>query len=442
MILRKRLVVQACLLLHVAVWTVAVRRSSSSPTDIATRVGQALLGNEMVFVNWEGGFQYGPAIVVDGLYEALGILNDETIKSQWEKQLSETILQRYKVDPRTDPVHHANCSHHFPYGEAAAFRSCAFAILSTDMPFSDYQFGNVGDQMNLFPINYLRRYDVRGETEDYDIAKVTVDKYLLPFPLRLEVDNTFSRGGGCCVNATSGDTSYVWADDQYMGMALMARLSRTNALSLQEKRKLVDYISTMQLQFRRHIYDLGGDGLIYHGAYVNKTAKLHSCCKWGRANGWGAMSHLEVLESMEQFPDHPNRIPVLSSFVHFIDSMMKFQDASTGRWHQVVNETSTYLETSVTAMMVTAMATGVERGWLPSSLDGVSAYEDAALKAWEGLASQVTANGTVLNICMGTGIMPTKEGYNGRGRDYWQSSPGGVGTVLRAAVAIDKFLKR
>ena len=36
--------------------------------------------------------------------------------------------------------------------------------------------------------------------------------------------------------------------------------------------------------------------------------------------------------------------------------MLRFQDQKTGRWHQVINETSTYLETSVT-MMVTAMAT-------------------------------------------------------------------------------------
>ena len=412
-----------------------------SPADVATRVGQALLDNEMVFVNWEGGFQYGPAIVVDGLYEALDILKDEDLKAQWEKQISERILERYKVDPKLDPVHHATCSHHFPYGEADAFRSCAYAILNVDMPFSDYQFGNVGDQMNLFPINYLRRYDKRGNLEDFHIALETVNKYLIPFPLRLGVDNTFSRGGGCCINATKGDTSYVWADDQYMGLALMARLSKHKALPLKERRMLVDYISSMQLQFRSHIYDLDGDGLIYHGAYVNKTTKMHSCCKWGRANGWGAMSHLEVLESMAQFPDHPNRTQVLSSFVEFIDSMMVYQDASTGRWHQVVNETSTYLETSVTAMMVTALATGISRGWLPASGEGVSKYEDAAVRAWNGVASQVSVNGTVHNICMGTGIMPSVEGYNSRGRDYWQSSPGGVGTVLRAAVAMEKLLR-
>ena len=36
---------------------------------VAYAVGQALLNNELIFINWEGGFTYGPALVVDGLYE-------------------------------------------------------------------------------------------------------------------------------------------------------------------------------------------------------------------------------------------------------------------------------------------------------------------------------------------------------------------------------------
>ena len=39
------------------------------------------------------------------------------------------------------------------------------------------------------------------------------------------------------------------------------------------------------------------------------------------------------------------------------------QDGASGRWHQVVNESSTFLETSSTAMMVTSLATGIMHGW-------------------------------------------------------------------------------
>ena len=53
-----------------------------------------------------------------------------------------------------------------------------------------------------------------------------------------------------------------------------------------------------------------------------------------------------------------------------------------------------------------------------------------------------TNNGTVNGVCMGTGIQDNFTQYNERGTDYWQSSPGGVGVVLRACVAIKKMLQK
>ena len=35
-----------------------------------------------------------------------------------------------------------------------------------------------------------------------------------------------------------------------------------------------------------------GDGLMYHG--YNAANNATSCCKWGRANGWIMMGHVEV----------------------------------------------------------------------------------------------------------------------------------------------------
>ena len=43
------------------------------------------------------------------------------------------------------------------------------------------------------------------------------------------------------------------------------------------------------------------DGLYYHG--YNDQDREESCCKWGRANGWGLFSHVEVMASVESFPN-------------------------------------------------------------------------------------------------------------------------------------------
>lgn len=188
---------------------------------------------------------------------------------------------------------------------------------------------------------------------------------------------------------------------------------------------------------------------------------LHSCCKWGRANGWGLMSHVEVLSALEATPDHDSfsqvyllkhcanlgirgwlyspspwdtthpRPQVQSDFEHSIDSMIRFQDPS-GLWHQVVNDSSTFLETSVTAMMTASLGHGLQAGWLKNT----SIRWSALLKGWSGIKSRVTANGTVIGVCMGTGIEPNASGYNARGTDFYQSSPGGVGAVLKAAASM------
>lgn len=53
---------------------------------------------------------------------------------------------------------------------------------------------------------------------------------------------------------------------------------------------------------------------------------------------------------------------------------------------------------SVTAMMVTAMARGVHRGWLPATARYMAAIEGG----WSGIASHISPNGTVAGVCMGT----------------------------------------
>ena len=49
-------------------------------------------------------------------------------------------------------------------------------------------------------------------------------------------------------------------------------------------------------------------------------------------------------------------------------------------------------------MMVTAMARGVHRGWLPATARYMAAIEGG----WSGITSHISPNGTVAGVCMGT----------------------------------------
>ena len=117
----------------------------------------------------------------------------------------------------------------------------------------------------------------------------------------------------------------------------------------------------MQLSFSAQMRD-PSDGLFSHG--VNVANGHHSCCKWGRANGWGMLSHVEVLSALASFPGHPLTAQVLTGYRARVAALLKVQHVWSGMWHQVLNESGTYLETSATAMNVLSIAVGVERGWL------------------------------------------------------------------------------
>lgn len=114
------------------------------------------------------------------------------------------------------------------------------------------------------------------------------------------------------------------------------------------------------------------------------------------------LGHAEALQSMtewpEGYPDEAQNEQVRTVFKQHAEAA-KATQAPDGRWHQLLNDTNSFLETSVTAMFLTAIIRGV-RGGLLEKAD----YDDVIKKAWSGLVSTVLPNGTVTGVCCGTGI--------------------------------------
>jgi len=208
-----------------------------------------------------------------------------------------------------------------------------------------------------------------------------------------------------------------------MGLTLIARLSVLFSMS-----NYADKVGKMQLSFAERLLDTT-DNVFWHG--YNNEDKHHSSCKWGRGNGWVMMSHVEALIALDHFKD-PNFQAVLDLFLKHSQGLLKLQ-SEDGRWHQIVNDTSTFLETSATAMYLWSFAEGVTRGWLPRDVFG-----PAIVKAWNGLVKTIQSDGTVTGICEGTGIGTSADWYNHRSTAYLSSGPG-LGSVFKAILAYANF---
>ena len=129
---------------------------------------------------------------------------------------------------------------------------------------------------------------------------------------------------------------------------------------------------------QKHLLDTSS-GLFWHGA--DAKAGVHSCCKWGRANGWTLMSSAEVLAALYASGTPAAiaaRPAALAAFQAHAAALTKVQN-SDGRWHQVLDNQTTFLETSCTAMYTVAIVTGINAGWLDNAT-----YSPVVVQAWAG----------------------------------------------------------
>jgi unsaturated rhamnogalacturonyl hydrolase len=184
-----------------------------------------------------------------------------------------------------------------------------------------------------------------------------------------------------------------WIDDMYMvGMLQIQAFRATKDIKYADRAalQLVTYIEKLQQL----------NGLFFHGPEFH----YH----WGRGNGWVAAAMADVLKSLPA--DHPRRSELMAGYSKMMAALLKFQ-SDNGMWRQLVDYEYSWAESSCTAMFSYAMTVGVHQGWLEKS-----AYESAVEKAWKALCAHVDRDGSVREICVGTGQMDDIEFYLKRPR--------------------------
>jgi rhamnogalacturonyl hydrolase YesR len=194
------------------------------------------------------------------------------------------------------------------------------------------------------------------------------------------------------------------------------------------KKKLLDDAADQVINFSTQVWDK--DANLYRHAKFSDANNIMP--HWSRANGWGIFAASEVLLHMPK--NHKDYNKVLAIYKDHIDGIIKWQDAKTGFWHQILDDATSYEETSGTAIFTMAIARGINNGWLPKKK-----YEPVALKGWTALTTTFGPGGTVSNICVGTMSSETTEYY--KGRPTVPDDSHGLLGVLFAGMEMDKLLQ-
>jgi unsaturated rhamnogalacturonyl hydrolase len=204
-----------------------------------------------------------------------------------------------------------------------------------------------------------------------------------------------------------------WTDDMFMAASILARSGIRPGHERDmdaAARLLTTYAARLQQP----------NGLFNHAT--------NGPVAWGRGNGFAAFGLIEVLTRMPA--SHPSRAPLVDIYRRQMAGV-RAQLSPDGSWRQIIDEPGAYREETATAMLMTAMARGIRLGWLDVS------FRPAVDRAWRALAAHVADDGTLIDVCSGTGAGPTKRYYFDRPAVTGADDRGGAMALLAAMEIYD-----
>ena len=208
-----------------------------------------------------------------------------------------------------------------------------------------------------------------------------------------------------------------WIDDMYMVGSLQVQAYKsTNEMV---------YLDRAALQIKVYCDKLQKpNGLFYH----RDDAPFY----WGRGNGWAAAAMTELLLVLPENHEHYDTI--LEAYKKMMTTLLDYQ-GEDGMWHQLLDDPTSYPESSCTGMFLYGLASGIDNGWLSSDK-----YSTNLEKAWNALASYVNEKGEVRNVCVGTNAKDNKKHYLTRPKSTGNFH--GQAAVLWAATAMIRLQEK
>ena len=178
------------------------------------------------------------------------------------------------------------------------------------------------------------------------------------------------------------------SDAVFMAGPILARVGR-----LTGQVKYFD-MCVRHVRFMRRLV-LRADGLYRHSP-LDEAA-------WGRGNGFPALGLALCLTDLPV--DHPAQPEMLDAFRAHLTALIAHQDP-TGAWHQIIDRPESYRELTATCMITFAMARGVRLGWLDAKI-----FNPVIERAWYAIRTRIAPDGTLVDVCTGTGKQPSLRAY-------------------------------
>ncbi|MFD0714227.1 glycoside hydrolase family 105 protein [Paenibacillus sp. GCM10027626] len=245
---------------------------------------------------------------------------------------------------------------------------------------------NVNTMCPLLTLSYL--YELKNNAEYLAICEEWASYAAAEMPRTPEFGITH-------VTVDNDNTGELWSDTLYMTVLFLGRMG----VLLQRD----DYVQESIRQLLVHLKYLTDKetGLFYHGWTFLEQHNFAGAL-WGRGNAWylaGLVDYLDIVKlplGVEMF--------LLSSLERQVQKLSVLQ-AESGMWNTLLDDPSSYEETSATAGIGYGILKAVRKGYLSED------YAEVGLKALHAVMGKIDETGAVHGVSYGTRMGRTLEFY-------------------------------
>jgi unsaturated rhamnogalacturonyl hydrolase len=245
---------------------------------------------------------------------------------------------------------------------------------------------NVNTMCPMLTLSYLA--EETGRADYLKLCREWLDYVLNDMPRTEEAGIQHEVTG-------SPNTGQLWDDTLYMTVLFVARMG----IVLKEEECIQESIR----QFLVHLKYLTdpATGLFFHG-WTFEGGHHFARALWARGNSWYTAGLVDYLEMVELPPGVSSFL--LSSLERQVRKLLELQ-APEGAWHTLLDDSSSYLETSATAAFAYGMLKAVRQGLLDESC------RQPAMEALHYVLGQIDEEGIVQGVSYGTGMGATLQDY-------------------------------
>ncbi|WP_348692935.1 glycoside hydrolase family 88 protein [Duganella fentianensis] len=208
-------------------------------------------------------------------------------------------------------------------------------------------------------------------------------------PMRAQFDYMLAhpRPGSLNWKTPGVQHRWSWCDALFMGPPAWARLSAVTGDARYLEFAIQNWWLTSDYLYDREEHLYFRDSRFFGQREAN-GAKVF----WGRGNGWVMGGLVRMLQYIPA--QHAQRERFVQQYREMAQRLLGLQQAD-GLWRSSLLDPASYpnRESSGTALYTYALAWGVNQGLLPRS-----EFEPAVRKAWQALASHVTAEGKLIHV--------------------------------------------